>query len=226
MKTAPLTLALLCALTIGTTACQPHDSGTAPSTASTSAERSNIDKAMEKAHEKLEHGNISVSHGAGKADAEISPTGDLLIDGKAVALTPAQRKLVLDYRGRVVEVASAGIDIGAQGANLAVHAMGEALKGVLHGDTDHIEERVNAQADGIRQAALKLCDRLPAMRDSQMKLAAAVPEFAPYATMTEDDIEDCRKDAVEQGTTSKHSAPAAPAPPAPPEPPAPPAPKK
>jgi hypothetical protein len=34
------------------------------------------------------------------------------------------------------------------------------------------------------------------MMTSQRKLAADVPEFRPYATMTQQDIDDCRTNAL------------------------------
>jgi hypothetical protein len=128
-------------------------------------------EAVAEARKDIAKGNITISGNHGQLGrAEITPAGDLLIDGRAVAITPEQRTLLLEYRGHVAGVAEAGVDIGMQGANLAAKAVGEALK---------------------------LCDRLPAMMASQQKLKASLPAFAPYATMTQDEIDDCRKDAME-----------------------------
>jgi hypothetical protein len=41
------------------------------------------------------------------------------------------------------------------------------------------------------------------MMASQQKLKASLPEFAPYATMDQDDIKDCRDEVVEREGT-KH----------------------
>ena len=41
---------------------------------------------------------------------------------------------------------------------------------------------------------LKICHRLPQLRDSQQALAASVPEFRPYATLDNDDVENCERD--------------------------------
>lgn len=157
-----------------------------------------------KAREELATKNITVGQihaGVRRGDTpepdrpkgEITPEGDFLIDGRAVAVTPAQRALLLEHRARIVEIAEAGMEIGIQGADLAARAATEALKGVFSGRSEQeIERRVEAEADGIKAAALELCDRLPALYQSQQELAAALPEFAPYATMTADDLEDCR----------------------------------
>lgn len=154
-----------------------------------------VRKATAKAQAKLATQNIGVSSGdSNLPKAEISPQGDLLIDGKRIAIDEAQRALLLKHRANVVAVAEAGIEIGVQGADLGAKAAGEALKGIFSGNTDQIERRVEAEADKIKAAALKLCDLLPPMQASQQALAAAVPEFVPYATMDQSDIDDCRSD--------------------------------
>ena len=47
--------------------------------------------------------------------------------------------------------------------------------------------------------ALALCKQLPSMLTTQQQLAASLPEFKPYATMTQHDIDDCGKDLKEKG---------------------------
>lgn len=150
-----------------------------------------VREATDKARKEMAGKNISVSSDDG-AKVEISPAGDLLINGNTVAVDDAQRKLLLQYREQVMQVAEAGIEIGVQGANLGARAAGEAIKGILSGDTDKIEERVNAEAKKLEESAAKICDRLPAMLATQQQLAAAVPEFKPYAKMDQGDIDECR----------------------------------
>ena len=152
-----------------------------------------VKEATDEARKELATGNISVSK-ADQPKAEITPAGELLIGGKTVAANPEQRKLLLEYRGHIVGIAEAGIDIGLEGADLAGKAVGEALKGVFTGNTDQIEKKIEAEAKGIEQSAQKLCELLPAMKAAQDKLAAAMPEFKPYATMDQSDVDDCGKD--------------------------------
>jgi len=206
MKTSRLATALLLACTFALAACNRDDAATGAGTTG-APERTagtEVTGAIEKARQKLDKGNISVS-GDHAAKAEITPAGDLLIDGRTVAITPEQRKLLLEYRAHVVGVASAGMDIGVQGATLAAKAVGEALRGAITGDTESIEQRVEEQAAGVKDAALRLCDHLPAMLASQQKLAAALPEFEPYATMTQADIDECRSDAAHERTAPSAS---------------------
>lgn len=155
-----------------------------------------IHKAMGEAGKEIAEGNITISdHANGAKHAEITPQGDLLIDDKAVDVTPEQRALLLEYRGHVVEVATAGMHIGLQSADLATKALSESVKGIFSGKTDDIEKRVEAEADKVRASAVELCSHLPGMLASQQKLAAALPAFKPYATMDQNDVDECHKEA-------------------------------
>ena len=163
-----------------------------------------IHKAMQEAKQELAHENIDVNsvhindsqHNGKDArpKAEITPQGELLIAGTKVVATPAQQTLLLDYREHIVGVAEAGMDIGAQGADLGLNAAKEALWGALAGKNDKdIEAAIKPQTDKIQAAAAKLCQRMPDLLSTQQKLAAAMPEFRPYATMQQKDVDDCGK---------------------------------
>ncbi len=164
-----------------------------------------IQKAMQEAKQELATKNIDVNsvhindnHHDDKDSrpkAEITPQGDLLIAGKQVAATPAQHALLLDYRKQIVGIAEAGMDIGAQGADLGISAAKQALWGKLTGKSDKaIETAIKPQTDKIEAAAARLCQRLPDVLSTQQELAAAMPEFKPYATMQQKDVDDCGKD--------------------------------
>ena len=189
-------LSLLSACSAG----QPASSASAVSTASSSHTPIGavIDHAMDTASAKLANGNITVSNNDDNAPkAEITPQGDFLIAGKPVPLTSAQREDMLAYRAQLLQIAEQGIAIGKEGAKLGVNAASEAIAGVFSGESEQqVRQRVEAQASGIRQAAVKICDRLPAVMTSQQKLAGEVPAFKPYADMTQKDIDNCRKDAL------------------------------
>jgi hypothetical protein len=174
-----------------------------------------IDDGLEKARKQLHEGNITLNgdgpvidvngkrYGPGKQDrnlpkAEITPQGDLLIDGKAVAIDDAQRALLLEYRGEVVAIAEAGIAIGGKGVDLAGSALQQAVGAIFTGNTDELEKQVEAQAKKLQAEAMVLCKQLPPMLATQQQLAASLPEFKPYATMTREDIDDCLKDLEEE----------------------------
>lgn len=165
-----------------------------------------VQAAMARAAEKLETGNITIGGehdngfrwGEANANlprAEITPTGELLIEGKPVAVDARQRQLLLEHRARLIEVAKAGMAIGVRGADLGVKAATGALKAVFSGTTDEFGQRMEAEGKSIEQAAQQvICSRLPGLRQSQDALAAAVPEFVPYATLDQADVENCGKD--------------------------------
>lgn len=150
-------------------------------------------EAGDKARVELAKNDIDLN-ADGQPKAAITPQGDLVIDGKPVAMTDAQRKLALDYRAGITAIAEAGIDIGLQGADLAGKAVTEALAGVFTGKSDEIEKRIEHHAEGIKASAVKLCEKMPALLEAQNRLADALPEFKPYATMDQQDIDDCGKD--------------------------------
>ena len=126
-----------------------------------------------------------------RPDAELTPTGDLLIDGKAVQVTPAQHAMLLQYRQSLMSIADAGMQIGVQGAELGGQAIGEVFRGLMSGHTDQIDKNINAKASKIEAQATQLCKQLQPLQELQQRLATTVPQFAPYATLKRSDIDDC-----------------------------------
>lgn len=182
---------------------------TAGNNAPTTAIGRQVDKAINQARAELRSKNISISDGISininghkihhsEGDlpkAEISPQGDLLIEGKSVAVTATQRQQLLAYRGEIIGVAEAGMAIGVKGADIAGEALGGVV-GVIFGGKEGekaFEQRMEAQGKKIEAEAIKLCIQMPALLASQQTLAASIPEFKPYARMTQEDIDDCGK---------------------------------
>lgn len=174
-----------------------------------------VDKALAEARKEMREGNLSINGDMdiningkqiGKTDnglpkAEISPQGDLLIEGKVVAIDATQRQQLLAYRGQIIGIAEAGMAIGSQGADLAGKALGGAVGAIFGGEQGQadFEKRMEAEGKKIEVEALKLCKQLPALLASQQALAGTLPAFKPYATMTQADIDDCNKDAKDKG---------------------------
>jgi len=127
---------------------------------------------------------------------EITPRGDLLIDGEAVAVDAVQRRQLLDYRAQVIGIARTGMDAGEQAAMLAIDATDVSLfRLIVGGLTGSLERRVEATVQReIQPMVLQICHRLPQLRDSQQALAASMPDFRPYATLDSDDVENCERD--------------------------------
>jgi hypothetical protein len=179
-------------------------------------------KGIDQAREKLRTENISITNGfdvrgsqrgisigsnddnaSGKPGAELTPSGDLLIEGRKVSVDASQQALLKRYRGQIEQVAFAGMDIGVQGADLAGKAMSEAFAGLLGGDTQQLERRMEAEGQRIEASARKLCEQLPALYDTQQALAASLPEFKPYATMEQKDIDECFEDKDPRGPATR-----------------------
>lgn len=208
------TAAALAACGSGNAPASPASS-TASASSTSSLIASVVDHALDRAETRLRTRNITISGNDGIVvlsdtdttsddnrasrlpKAQITPQGDLLINDKPVAITPAQRAMLLDYRQQLIEIGAQGIAIGKQGAALGMNAASEAIAGVFSGKPEQeIRRHVEAKASGIREAAAKLCDRMPVLMESQQKLAAALPVFKPYATLTPVKIDQCRKDAL------------------------------
>jgi hypothetical protein len=220
---ASLALALALPLAAG---CSPKPAGSddtvaravAKTTKATSMIGRQVEREIAKARVELRTKDISLDHGVGidvngkhyggsgdgHDHAAITPKGDLVIDGKAVPVTPAQRALLLEYREQMIGVAEAGMAVGAKGADLAGAAVSEALGSIFgDGDTKAMEQRIEEKAESLKQDAKVICTHLPAMLDTQRRLAAALPAFKPYADMTQDDVDDCARDIDRHGAWAK-----------------------
>ena len=155
------------------------------------------DNVVEEVRQEMETKNLPVGSGSGHdlPKAEVTPEGVLVIDGVAVAMDQKQRDVALAYREAVIRVAEDGARVGLMGAQVGKDAAVAALAGVFSGaDEAEVEAKVRASTAGIEAEAKKLCDTLPSLLAQQQALAEAVPAFAPYADMTQDDVDDCMRD--------------------------------
>lgn len=147
------------------------------------------------ARDRLARENLSLNRNESESQpkAEITPTGELLIEGKPVATTPEQKALVLAYRGELLGVVGDGMAIGMEGARVGIDAAASALKGMLSGQSgDEIGQQVGEQAkEKIKPMVAQLCTRMPRLLGAQQALATALPEFKPYANMDQSDVDDC-----------------------------------
>lgn len=211
--TKQLAPALLLALALPLAACQKAPAPPAPPASPDAAGAQTaigrvVEKAIVEAREELRTENISISDGphikingreirraSDEPKAEITPQGDLLIEGKAVEIDAAQRKMLLDYRAHVIAIAEAGMAMGIKGADLAGKAISETIGGLFSGNTEEMEQRIEAEAEKLEADAHKLCAQLPPMMVLQQRLAASLPEFKPYATMTQEDIDECKDES-------------------------------
>ena len=152
--------------------------------------------------ENLDVGNSlrlgKAGNGAGEAlpKAEITPRGDFLIEGEAVAIDAGQRKQLLAYRGHVIDIARAGIDIGERSAQIAIDAVDRGLFSLIFSAmTGSLERRIERTVkEAIEPGLVQICGSLPALLASQQRLSSSLPQFRPYATLEAEDVENCADD--------------------------------
>jgi hypothetical protein len=210
-RLSPIALALTFAL--AGTACGEQARSTAQqiadetrkSVAEATAAGGEVDKALAEASRKLQEENLSLQVDGGGPKAELTPQGDLLINGTAVPFTPEQREAALAYRKEVLAVAEAGMAIGRQGAAIGGEAAALAIENIFGGNAEGAEARIEAEAKKIEAAALALCTQVEGLEVAQERLTALVPEFAPYAKSINVDT-DCN--SASDDTAAEPAAPA------------------
>jgi len=173
-----------------------------------------VEQAMDLARQKMIASNLDISGSmsinidgrsierpANSTKAEITPQGDLLIAGKPVTVTPEQHALLLAYRTQIIGVASAGMALGSQGADIGISALTGLADVAFGGKAGQraYQQRMQAEGKQMESKALALCKQLPPILATQEQLAASLPAFKPYARMTQQDIDDCGKDLKSRG---------------------------
>lgn len=171
--------------------------------------RAEVRAEMAKARRELDSGNLVLGkglsigkHSAGTRTgsdlppAHITPTGELVIDDTTVAVNAAQRRLLLDYRLQVIEVAKAGIDTGEKVAIAALEATDVSLfRLVTSAMSGSLERRIKQTVkQELAPMAVQLCGRLPQVLASQQALTVSVPQFQPYATLDQPSVDGCESE--------------------------------
>jgi hypothetical protein len=217
MATTTLTRTLLLALVLGLTLptaaqARPGDQGiTGEIRQELKEARKEMRGELAQARRDLETGNLRLDDGvhfgrnddaakASLARAEITPQGDLLVDGKRQAIDAGQRRQLLAYRTQVIGIATAGIEAGQLAAEAALDAVGDSWISMLfNAMTGRLEERVERVVrKQIEPMVAGVCGQLPALMRSQHQLAATLPAFKPYATLEQRDIDECQRDFREE----------------------------
>ena len=209
IRATALTLALCLALPLAAQA-GPSDIGSEVRQELADA-RKEMQAELAQARRELETENLRLDNSldfAGKgrqerADlppAEITPDGDFLIDGKAQPIDAEQRRQLLTYRGQVVGIALAGIDIGQKGAEAALEAVeGSWIGLVFRAMTGSLENRIEKVVrEQVQPGVLAICRQLPAVMATQQRLSASLPQFRPYANLEAGDIAECEDDVRQE----------------------------
>ena len=205
-----LPLLLAAALPLGAHAADGSESEISREISAELAEaRKEVRSELAAARAELETGNLELGDGMhfgksgqrSRADASlpkavITPRGDFLVDGKAVAVDARQRQALLAYRRQVLDIALAGIDIGERSAQMAIDAVDRGIFSLmLSAMTGSLERNLEKTIKAsIEPGIIQICQGLPALHASQQLLAQSLPQFRPYATLEADDVKDCETD--------------------------------
>ena len=181
-------LALAAALAVAATGCaeqiEQATSAAQQKVEQATAAGGTVATAMEEARRKLHEENLALGTEGGPR-AEITPQGDLLINGIALPMTEPQREAARGYREQVIGLADAGMAMGQDGIQLAGQAAAGAVAGVLGVKVEDASARLEAEAARMAAAGLALCEQVKALEAAQASLVALVPEFAPFAKAIE-----------------------------------------
>jgi hypothetical protein len=104
----------------------------------------------------------------------------------------------MQYRNQIIDIANAGMNMGVQGADLANEAISGIPGMILGGEEarNRYEAQMEAKGKEMEAQAKILCGNLTPMMKTQQDLASIMPEFKPYANITQGKIDDCGKDDV------------------------------
>ncbi|HEU0276721.1 MAG TPA: hypothetical protein VFQ95_02700 [Rhodanobacteraceae bacterium] len=119
--------------------------------------------------------NGIVVHAMGHPNAHVSRNGDLSVGGKAIAVTPAQRRLLQGY----YQQAGNTMDTGEA---MAKRGIGNAIGAIFHHGSPGSSARANTASQDMEKTATVLCADVATLGATQNEIAAAIPAFAPYAS--------------------------------------------
>ena len=125
-------------------------------------------------------------------DAVVSAAGELAIAGKELPLNPDQKDLAAQYFAHASALRDDGFATGMAGASTALTALTSVVTGLANGEPDKIGQDVEAKAAKLDEHVERLCRDLHELAATQDMLAAALPDFKPYALIVEKDVDDCR----------------------------------
>lgn len=96
------------------------------------------------------------------------------------------------YYDQALAIRAQGVATGAAGIALAHKAIGSVATGLAHGQPDAIGPKIDAEAKKVEAQAMKVCDGVAALRNTQDALAVSLPAFKPYVLIDAGQASDCR----------------------------------
>lgn len=145
----------------------------------------------------VETGNWSIHQGSvvipksGGDEAVVGKDGSLRIGDATIDLSATAREALkrFNFNGRHVE--DEGVGLGLAGADIALGALGGAIRNAFGADADRTERDLEHRSDAMNLRVQRLCGYLRDMRQAQQDAVAAAAAFTPYAVVSEKDVRDC-----------------------------------
>lgn len=129
--------------------------------------------------------------------ATIAQDGALRIGGETIAVDAEQRAHAVAYRGYLVSMAQAGIEMESRFGDAVVEKIDATIDGFFDsGTSKDTDAKRTFEKERIQHAARRICDALPGLFREQQALVAAIPQFERYANFTQTDVEACRGSEV------------------------------
>lgn len=121
--------------------------------------------------------------------AVIHADGSFVVDGKSIAVTPAERALLVRYYQSVHAVYETGAAMGKAGVDMAAKVVTAAASS----STDKAAADVSGRVASLSQ---DICKDTAAIKAAQDQLAAQLDAFKPYAfIVSASDVTGCQTDA-------------------------------
>lgn len=153
-----------------------------------------VDSDMLNGSIRLSHDEVTL-HAKDTPDAQIGANGDLKIDQQAIQTSPAERELLKSYYENVLMIRADGIATGKAGVAVGAQAMKSVAQGLAHGNSDQIQQQIDAKTKAVTEAAMKICQDLANIKTNQDQLVTQLPAFKPYGNVVSgSDVGDCQKD--------------------------------
>lgn len=131
------------------------------------------------------YGSVVTLHVDGAPKADIAADGTFDIDGKAVAITPAERDLLAQYNRSVRSVHQSGVAMGKAGIETAANALADKVSPAP-------AKAGTAAEAALQDPSLDICKDTAAIKAVQDRLATQLAAFRPYASIVgASDASDC-----------------------------------
>ena len=142
----------------------------------------------------LKNGNVVIKV-KGHDKARVGSDGKLSIGGNEVAVSPPAQAALARYNADAVVFTEQAKNLGLDSADFALHTIGQVFKGIFDGSADQAGKEADQGSQVIEARARLLCRRMDEWRQAQDAAAAAVPEFRPYAVISQDQARNCVDDS-------------------------------